>query len=241
MVIVATVRALKMHGGGPPVVAGKPLDHAYKSEDVALLRAGCCNLARHVANVRLYGVPVVVAVNRFATDTEAELAAVCGEAAAAGAAGAVVCDHFARGGEGAVALARAVEAACAQPSSFHFLYPLDLPLKGKIEAVALQIYGAAGVEYSAEADAGLAAYEAAGYGGLPVCIAKTQYSFSTDAAAKGAPQGHVLRVREVRASVGAGFVVVICGEMMMIPGLPTRPAFYEIDLDPDTGRVVGLS
>lgn len=241
MVIVATVRALKMHGGGPPVVAGKPLDHAYKSENVDLVRAGCCNLARHVRNVREFGVPVVVAVNRFATDADAELDAVRSQAVAAGATAAVVCDHFARGGAGAVDLAHAVEAACAQPSSFRFLYPLDLPLKAKLEAVATRIYGAAGVELSEGAAAGLELYERQGYGGLPVCIAKTQYSFSTDAAAKGAPEGHVLRVREVRAAVGAGFVVAICGEMMMIPGLPTRPAFFEIDLDPETGRVVGLS
>lgn len=241
MVLVATVRALKMHGGGPPVAAGKPLDHAYKNENVGLVQAGCCNLVRHVENLRRFGIPVVVAINRFAADTPAELQAVRDAAVAAGAAEAVVCSHHAHGGAGAVDLARAVEAACQQPSSFQFLYPSELSLKGKIETVAEQIYRAAGVEYSEEAEAGLDLYTRMGYASLPVCIAKTQYSFSTDAAAKGAPTGHVLRVREVRVSAGAGFVIAICGEMMMMPGLPTRPAYYHIDIDTETGRIVGLS
>lgn len=241
VVLVATVRALKMHGGGPPVTAGKPLDAAYKSEDVALVRAGCANLGRHIANVAAFGVPVVVAINRFATDAPAELAAVRKEALAAGAADAVVCDHHARGGAGAVDLGRAVTAACDAPSAFAFTYPLDIPIADKIGAVVTRVYRGAGVEYAPEAEAAIARYEALGYGGLPVCIAKTQYSFSHDPAAKGAPTGFNIRVREVRASVGAGFLVVICGDIATIPGLPTRPAFYQIDVDPDTGRVVGLS
>jgi formate--tetrahydrofolate ligase len=240
VVLVATVRALKMHGGGPPVQAGKPLDHAYKSENVDLVRAGCCNLVRHIHNVRSFGLPVVVAVNRFASDTDAEVAAVREEALAAGAEDAVLCFHHAKGGAGAVELAKAVKEACARPSSFKFLYPLESSIAEKIEAVAKHMYGAAGIEVSPEAAAAMERYEAMGFGHLPVCIAKTQYSFSADAELKGAPSGHTLPVRELRLSVGAGFIVVICGTMMMIPGLPTRPAFYHIDVE-DDGRVVGLS
>ncbi|KAL4452211.1 hypothetical protein ABPG75_007873 [Micractinium tetrahymenae] len=241
MVIVATVRALKMHGGGPPVVAGKPLDHAYKTENLELVRAGCCNLARHIANAKKFGVPVVVAVNRFATDTDAELEVVRQEALAAGAEDAVVAQHHGLGGAGAVDLARAVIAACEKPASFGFLYPLDIPLKDKIESIARNIYGAGSVEYSPEAEAALEQYSRQGFDDLPVCMAKTQYSFSNDPAAKGAPSGFAFKVREVRVAAGAGWLIAVCGDMMMIPGLPTRPAFYEIDIDPDTGRVLGLS
>lgn len=240
VVLVATVRALKMHGGGPPVSAGKPLDHAYKTENVDLVRAGCCNLARHISNTKKYGVPVVVAINKFASDTDAELQAVKEEALSAGAEDAMVCQHFSQGGAGAVDLARAVVAACEKPSSFKCLYGLELSIKDKIWEVAREIYGASGVEYSEDAEKGIARYEAMGLGKLPVCIAKTQYSFSSDAEAKGAPSGFTLAVREVRASAGAGFIVVICGTMMMIPGLPTRPAFYDIDVDLESGRVLGL-
>lgn len=241
VVLVATVRALKIHGGGPPVVAGKPLDHVYKTEDVGLVRAGCCNLARHISNIRNFGVPVVVAINKFASDTDAELAAVREEALAVGASDAVVCEHHAKGGAGAVNLGRAVAAACTEPSSFQFMYDLSLPIKDKIAAVVTKVYRGDGVEYSDEAEASIAQYEALGYSNLPVCIAKTQYSFSTDPALKGAPTGFKIRVREVRASIGAGFIIPICGDIATIPGLPTRPAFYQIDVDPETGRVVGLS
>ena len=245
VVLVATVRALKMHGGGPPVVAGRPLDHAYTSEDVELVRKGCCNLTRHIENILKFNVPVVVAVNRFASDTDAELQAVLDEALAHGAARAVVCEHHGKGGAGAVDLALAVKETCeaskAAGKSFKLLYEDALPIKDKIAVVATEIYAAAEVEYTPEAKAALERYESMGFSNLPVCIAKTQYSFSTDAAAKGAPSGHTLLVREVRASVGAGFIIAICGDMMMIPGLPTRPAFYEIDIDPASGRIVGLS
>lgn len=242
VVLVATVRALKMHGGGPPVTAGKPLDHAYKTEDVGLVRAGCCNLARHVSNLRNFGVPVVVAVNKFATDTNAELEVVRDEALAAGAADAVVCEHHAKGGEGAVALGVAVKKVCETvPPKFEFAYDLDVPIKDKIAAVVAKVYRGDGVEYSEEAEAAIARYEALGYGNLPICIAKTQYSFSHDPTAKGAPTGFTIRVREVKASVGAGFFVVVCGDLSLIPGLPTRPAFYQIDVDPESGKVVGLS
>lgn len=245
VVLVATVRALKMHGGGPPVTAGKPLDHAYTTENVDLVRAGCVNLQRHIENIKKFNVAVVVAVNKFATDSENELAAVQEEAMKHGAAHAVICEHHGKGGAGAVDLAHAVIETCQKSKfsqeSFKFLYESSLPIKEKIESVASEIYHAGSVEYTPEAEASIERYEQMGLKSLPVCIAKTQYSFSTDPALKGAPSGHTLTVREVRASAGAGFIVAICGDMMMIPGLPTRPAFYEIDIDPETGRVLGLS
>jgi len=242
VVIVATVRALKMHGGGPPVVAGRALDKAYTEEGVALVAAGAANLARHITNTAGFGVPVVVAINRFATDTPAELAAIKEAALAAGAQDAVVCEHHAKGGAGAVDLAEAVikAAESADPAAFKFTYPLDAPIAAKIEAIAQNIYGAASIELSSEAVASIKACEDMGLGGLPVCMAKTQYSFSADAASKGAPSGFALPIREVRPSAGAGFLVVLVGEMPTMPGLPTRPCFFDIDLAED-GRVVGLS
>jgi formate--tetrahydrofolate ligase len=229
-----------MHGGGPPVTAGKPLDAAYRTENVELVTAGCCNMARHIANSRQYGVPVVVAINRFASDTEAELAAVRQAALDAGAADAVVSEHHAFGGSGALDLAKAVVKASQQPSDHRFLYELDLPIKAKIEAIAAS-YGAGSVEFSAQAEAQIERYTRQGFAGLPICMAKTQYSFSADAAIKGAPSGFVLPIREVRASIGAGFLYPLVGDMPGIPGLPTRPCFYDIDIDFETGKVVGLS
>lgn len=245
VVLVATVRALKMHGGGPPVSAGKPLDHAYTTENVDLVRSGCSNLQRHIENIKKFNVPVVVAINKFATDSESELNAVREEAISHGAADAIICEHHGKGGLGAVDLAKAVQETCekskASGEAFKFLYDASLPIKNKIKSVASEIYHATDVEYTPEAEAAIKRYEDMGLKTLPVCIAKTQYSFSTDALLKGAPSGHTLTVREVRASAGAGFIVAICGDMMMIPGLPTRPAFYEIDIDPETGKIIGLS
>lgn len=240
-IIVATVRALKMHGGGPPVVAGTPLPHAYTSPDVDMVKAGCANLARHIENTRKYGVPVVVAINVFATDSQEELDAVREAALAAGAFDAVVTRHHALGGAGAVDLARAVMAACEQPVDFKFLYDVDLPIKDKIAAIACGTYGAAGVSYSPEAEAAIERYAAMGLDRLPICMAKTQYSFSHDPSLRGAPSGFTLPIRDVRASAGAGFLFPLVGNMMTMPGLPTRPCFYDIDIDPATGRVVGLS
>ncbi|KAA6429679.1 MAG: formate--tetrahydrofolate ligase-like [Trebouxia sp. A1-2] len=239
-VIVATVRALKMHGGGPTVTAGRPLDHAYTNEDTALVKAGCCNLARHVANTRKYGVPVVVAINKFATDADAELAAVREAALQAGAVDAVVCEHHAFGGAGAAKLGEAVISACKQQVDFKFLYDLKQSIKAKIESIAKDVYGAASVEYLPQAEKQIDLYTRMGFDGLPICMAKTQYSFSADASAKGAPSGFVLPIRDVRASVGAGFLYPLVGDMMMMPGLPTRPGFFEIDIDSD-GHIVGLS
>ncbi|KIZ04525.1 methylenetetrahydrofolate dehydrogenase (NADP+) [Monoraphidium neglectum] len=239
-VIVATVRALKMHGGGAPVVAGTPLPHEYLTENVDLVTQGCCNLARHIKNATGYGIPVVVAINAFSTDSPAELEAVKSAALEAGAFAAVVTRHHSLGGAGAVGLARAVVAACEQPTDFKFLYDVDLPIKDKIEAIA-RSYGAAGVSYSPEAEAQIAKYTAMGFDKLPICMAKTQYSFSHDAKLKGAPSGFTLPIRDVRASAGAGFVYPLVGNMMTMPGLPTRPAYYDIDIDAATGRVLGLS
>eukprot|EP00199_Chlamydomonas_sp_CCMP681_P001381 CAMPEP_0119108120 /NCGR_PEP_ID=MMETSP1180-20130426/13478_1 /TAXON_ID=3052 ORGANISM="Chlamydomonas cf sp, Strain CCMP681" /NCGR_SAMPLE_ID=MMETSP1180 /ASSEMBLY_ACC=CAM_ASM_000741 /LENGTH=636 /DNA_ID=CAMNT_0007093703 /DNA_START=81 /DNA_END=1991 /DNA_ORIENTATION=+ len=241
VVLVATVRALKMHGGGPPVVAGTPLHHDYTNENVELVTKGCCNLERHIANIKTYGVPCVVAINQFANDAPSELEAVKQAALAAGAFDAVVCAHHGLGGAGAVDLARAVAAACAQPSEFKLLYPLDLPIKAKIEAIAKQMYHADGVEYTPQAEAQIEKFTRLGLDKLPICMAKTQYSFSHDASKKGAPSGFILPIRDVRASAGAGFLVPLVGLIATMPGLPTRPCFYDIDLDTVTGKVVGLS
>ncbi|GMH41033.1 hypothetical protein BSKO_08943 [Bryopsis sp. KO-2023] len=240
-VIVATVRALKMHGGGPAVVAGRPLDAVYSTESPDLVKAGCCNLQRHISNAKKYGVPVVVAVNRFITDTDAELKVVLDSALEAGAEGAVVCEHWEKGGEGAVELGKAVMAACEKKSDFKFLYDLDISIKAKIETIAKEMYSAGSVEYLPEAERQIEQFTKMGYNHLPICMAKTQYSFSADPSAKGAPSGFVLPIREVRASVGAGFLFPLVGDMNTMPGLPTRPCFYEIDIDPETGGVVGLS
>jgi formyltetrahydrofolate synthetase len=243
-VIVATVRALKMHGGGPPVVAGKPLDFVYKEENLVLVRAGCANLAHHIRNVAKFGTRCVVAVNRFHSDTEAELELVKVLSMEAGAYAAVVANHWAKGGAGAADLGLAVIDACAaskkEGSNFKFLYPLEMSLKDKISTICKEIYGADGVEYSELAEQRLASYTQSGYGNLPVCVAKTQYSLSTDAAAKGVPKGHTVLVRDVRAAVGAGYIYPICGDIKTIPGLPTRPGFYDVDMDIESGRVIGL-
>jgi methylenetetrahydrofolate dehydrogenase (NADP+)/methenyltetrahydrofolate cyclohydrolase/formyltetrahydrofolate synthetase len=240
VVLVATVRALKMHGGGPRVVPGKPLAPEYTRENLVLLEAGLPNLAAHVGNARAFGVPVVVAVNRFATDTDAEIEAVREAAVAVGAADAVLSDHWARGGAGAVSLAKAVVSASAKPGSFRFLYPLDWDIKRKIEAIATRIYGADGVEYAPAAEAKIALYTRLGYDKLPICMAKTHLSLSHNPAWKGVPKGFTLPIRDIKASVGAGFLVPICGDIRTMPGLPTRPAFYDVDLDLETGKVVGL-
>lgn len=240
-VIVATIRALKMHGGGPEVVAGKPLDHAYLTENVGLVEAGSVNLARHIVNTKSYGVNVVVAINMFSTDTEAELDALKKAALAAGAFDAVICTHHAHGGKGAVSLGVAVQKACESTTQpLKFLYPLDFTIKEKIEAIA-KSYGASGVEYSEQAEKQIEIYSRQGFAHLPICMAKTQYSFSHDASAKGAPSGFVLPIRDVRASIGAGFIYPLVGTMSTMPGLPTRPTFFDIDLDTATGHVIGLS
>jgi methylenetetrahydrofolate dehydrogenase (NADP+)/methenyltetrahydrofolate cyclohydrolase/formyltetrahydrofolate synthetase len=240
VVMVATVRALKTHGGGPKVVAGRPLDPAYTEENLPLLRAGMANLAAHLEIVRKFGVPVVVAINRFPTDSEHELELVRQSAVEAGALAAVTTEHHARGGDGARDLAQAVVEASEEPSQFEFLYPLDRSIKEKIETIAKQIYRAGSVAYTPQADAQIADFERSGFGYLPICMAKTHLSISDDPLLKGAPQGFEVTVREVRASVGAGFIYPLLGEMSTMPGLGATPGFMKVDVNED-GEVVGLS
>ncbi len=241
VVLVATIRALKMHGGGPKVVAGQPLAHAYTQENLELLEKGCSNLLKHIENARSFGIPVVVAVNKFKNDTDAEVNLVRRLAVAAGAEDAVVANHWAEGGAGAVDLASAVVKACEKPGKFHFLYPLEMSIKQKIETIVREMYGGAGVEYSPEADKQIELYTRQGFDKLPICMAKTHLSLSHDPNLKGAPTGFTVPVRDVRASVGAGFVYPLLGTMSTMPGLSTRPGYYEIDLDTETGRIIGLS
>ena len=240
VVLVATVRALKMHGGGPKVVAGKPLAPEYTDENLDLLRKGLPNMARHIHNALKYGVNVVVAVNSFSTDTPAEVEVVRQAALEAGAMDAVVSTHWADGGAGAVKLAEAVIRAADQPSQFKFLYPLELSIKEKLELICKEIYGAAGIEILPDAQAKIDLYTRLGFADLPLCMAKTHLSFTADAAIKGAPTGFIVPVRDIRASVGAGFLYPLLGKMSTMPGLPTRPVFYDVDLDLDTGKVLGL-
>jgi formyltetrahydrofolate synthetase len=241
VVLVATIRALKMHGGGPKVVAGQPLAHAYTQENLELLEMGCSNLLRLIGNARTFGIPVVVAINKFKDDTDAEVELVRRLSIAAGAEGAVMSDHWAKGGAGAVGLAEAVVGACSKPSDFRFLYSLDLSIKEKIEIIVKKMYGGSGVEYSAEAEKKIERYTRQGFDKLPICMAKTHLSLSHDPNLKGAPTGFVVPVRDVRASVGAGFLYPLLGTMSTMPGLSTRPGYYDIDLDTATGRIIGLS
>jgi methylenetetrahydrofolate dehydrogenase (NADP+)/methenyltetrahydrofolate cyclohydrolase/formyltetrahydrofolate synthetase len=241
VVLVATVRALKMHGGGPKVTPGAPLDKAYTEENLELLKAGLGNLGAHIKNALRFGIPVVVAVNSFTTDTDAEMEMVREYAVSQGAEDSVVTKHWAEGGDGAAKLAEAVVAACEKPGNFQFLYPLDWSIKQKIEHIAKTIYGADGVSYEPLADEQIARYEKAGFGKLPICMAKTHLSLSHDPALKGVPTGYTLPVREVRASVGAGFIYPLIGKMSTMPGLATYPAYMKIDIDLETGKIVGLS
>eukprot|EP00546_Thalassionema_frauenfeldii_P014937 CAMPEP_0178911708 /NCGR_PEP_ID=MMETSP0786-20121207/9852_1 /TAXON_ID=186022 /ORGANISM="Thalassionema frauenfeldii, Strain CCMP 1798" /LENGTH=678 /DNA_ID=CAMNT_0020584199 /DNA_START=183 /DNA_END=2219 /DNA_ORIENTATION=- len=241
-VIVATIRALKMHGGGPPVSAGKPLAEEYQQENLELLKVGVANLQKHVENARKFGVQVVVAVNRFATDTEAEIELVQQASLDAGAFDAVMSNHWAEGGRGAKALGEAVVKACenAQRDDFRFLYDLEQTIPEKIEIISKEIYGADGVEYSDLALSQIQQYTDAGFGKFPICMAKTQYSLSCDASAKNVPTNFTIFVREIRSCAGAQFLYPVCGDIMTIPGLPTRPGFYDVDIDTETGDVIGL-
>jgi formate--tetrahydrofolate ligase len=239
-VVVATVRALKMHGGVGRIVAGKPLDPALSSENVEAVRAGAANLAKQIENVRLFGVPAVVAINAFPTDTEAEWAAIRDVSLEAGARDAVITRHFTDGGAGAEDLARTVwDAAAEGAPDFRLLYPDDAPLLEKIEAIAVRVYGASGVDVLPAAAKALKLYEELGFGHLPICMAKTQYSLSHDPLLKGRPTGFRVPIRDVRLSAGAGFVTPLLGEMRTMPGLPSRPGGENIDVDAD-GTIVGL-
>ena len=239
VVLVATIRALKMHGGGPTVTPGKDLDSAYTNENLDILQAGIDNMAAHIKNAKRFGIPVVVAVNKFSTDTDAEIALVKKAAIEAGAETTAMSDHWANGGKGAVELAEAVVAACEQPADFEFLYDLNLPIKEKIEIIAKEIYGADGVSFDAQAEKQIASYEANGFGDLSICMAKTHLSISHDPALKNAPSGFIVPITQVRASVGAGFIYPLVGTVRTMPGLGSKPAFMNVDVTED-GKVVGL-
>ncbi len=240
IVLVATIRALKMHGGGPKVTPGKPLDSAYIHENLELLEAGIPNLVRHVKNAAGYGCPVVVAINAFANDTQNEFEIVKRHALAAGAITAVPTFHFARGGAGAEQLAHAVVAASKIKSKLKPLYSLKDSIVDKISAIA-ESYGAASVEFSPEAKRKIELFTKLGYDRIPICMAKTHLSFSADPKLKNAPSGFVLPIRDMRAAVGAGFIYPLVGEMRTMPGLPPRGAFMEVDIDTKSGAVLGLS
>ncbi len=239
VVLVATIRALKMHGGGPRVIPGKPLNQAYKEENLELLAAGFDNLRVHIRNAKRFGVPVVVAVNKFTEDTMAEVELIRQASIEAGAETAVMSDHWTNGGDGSVELAKAVVAACEKPSDFKFLYPLDLSIKEKITIIAKEIYQAGDVVFEPLANRQIKFYEDNGFGDLPICMAKTHLSISHDPNLKNAPSGYTLSVREARASVGAGFIYPLIGAMRTMPGLGSKPAFMNVDVDED-GRVIGL-
>jgi formate--tetrahydrofolate ligase len=237
-VLVATVRALKTHSGRHEVRAGKPLPEEMKKENPDDVYAGAANLEKQIENIRLHGVSPVVAINAFPTDHESEYDAIREVAEGMGVRVAV-CNHFSEGGAGAVELAEAVAEAAEEQTEFEFLYPDSASLREKIEAIATKVYGAKDVEYNPQAARMLDSYENSGFGGLPICMAKTHLSISSDPSLKGAPTGWTLPVREVRASVGAGFVYPICGEMRTMPGLSASPAAEGIDID-ENGEIVGL-
>ncbi|MCA8975091.1 MAG: formate--tetrahydrofolate ligase [Planctomycetes bacterium] len=237
--LVATVRALKSHSGRFEVKAGRPLPAGLQGEDLDALQAGIGNLKRQIENVRIFGIPVVVAINRFPTDTEAEIAFVKEAALAAGASDAHVSTMFAEGGKGGEDLAHALVKACDEPSSFRFLYPTEATLKEKIETLASKIYGADGVDYEPAAEQHLARFEERGYGSFPICMAKTQYSLSHDPSLGGQPTGYRFVVRDARVAVGAGFVYPLAGSIMTMPGLGKTPGGTRIDVD-DNGDVVGM-
>jgi len=239
VVMVATIRALKMHGGGPRVVPGRPLDPAYTEENLDLLEKGVANLEANIKIAKQFGIPVVVAVNRFPTDTDSEVELVRKAAEGFGAEAAVESTVWANGGKGGAELAEAVVEACEKPSNFQFLYPLEIPIKEKIETIATKVYGADGVDYLPEAEAKIKLYTELGYDKLPLCMAKTHLSLSHDPNLKGVPKGFTLPIRDIRASVGAGFLYPLCGEMRTMPGLPSKAAFMKVDID-EEGRVVGL-
>ncbi|XP_077669336.1 monofunctional C1-tetrahydrofolate synthase, mitochondrial isoform X4 [Eretmochelys imbricata] len=240
VVLVATVRALKMHGGGPNVTAGAPLKKEYTEENLQLVADGCCNLQKQIQIAQLFGVPVVVALNVFKTDSHAEVDLVCEIAKQSGAFDAVPCNHWSAGGRGAVELAQAVRKAASQENSFKYLYNLELPIIEKIRIIAQKVYGAEDIELSPEAQSQISRYSKQGFGNLPICMAKTHLSLSHQPERKGVPTGFILPISDVRASIGAGFIYPLVGTMSTMPGLPTRPCFYDIDLDPDTEQVKGL-
>lgn len=240
MVLVCTVKALKMHGGGFEAIPGKPLNmDLVKKENVGAIIKGSENLVKHIENLKIFGVPVVVAINRFTYDTEKEINAIKDIAKKAGATDVAISEVWEKGGEGGKDLAQAVLKMCEKKSNFKFLYPLDIPIKEKIETIAKNIYGAKDVEYSEEAEKKIDYYTKQGYDKLPLNMAKTHLSLSHDPKLKGRPEGFTLPVRDIRISAGAGFLYPLCGTMRTMPGLPSVPAGTKVDIDKD-GKIKGL-
>ncbi|KAK5156064.1 hypothetical protein LTR04_005721 [Oleoguttula sp. CCFEE 6159] len=240
VVIVATVRALKVHGGGPEISAGAQLPEVYRTENVEILRKGCVNLKKHIQNAKHFGVPVVVAINKFETDTEAEVEALREEAIAAGAEDAIAANHWAEGGKGAIDLAKGVMTASAKDKNFKLLYDLEGSVQERIEKIGKIMYGADKVEFSELAQKKVDMYTKQGLGNLPICIAKTQYSLSHDPALKGAPTGFTVPIRDVRMAAGAGYLYALAADIQTIPGLPTAPGYLNVDVDVETGEIDGL-
>ncbi len=240
IILVATIRALKLHGDAFDFPPGKtPPKEVLEAENVEAVEKGCVNMIKHIENLKKFGVPVVVALNRFASDTDAEVDAVVRIAKENGADFAVDGDFHARGGDGAIKIAEAVVAACDMPSDFKLLYPDDMPIAEKIETIAKEIYGADGVEFSEEAQKKIELFTKYGYDKLPICMAKTHLSISHDPKLKGRPTGFMLPVRDIKPSIGAGFLYPLCGEMRTMPGMPSVPASEAVDID-ETGKTVGL-
>ncbi len=240
VVVVATVRALKMHGGGFEFIPGQGVDREkMETENVEAVIKGCSNLEKMIENMNLFGVPVVVAINHFESDTQAEVDAIREKALAAGAEDAVTSKVWLKGGDGGTDLAEAVVKAAEKPSEFKFLYPLDWSIKKKIETIATKIYGAKDVKYSPEAEKSIELYTKQGFDKLPMCMAKTHLSLSHDPNLKGRPTGFTVPVRDVKASVGAGFLYPLLGQMRTMPGLPKEPAGNKVDID-ENGNIVGL-
>jgi len=240
VVLTCSVRALKMHGGGITLTPGHKVDkEAMGKENVEAVEKGCENLEKQIENLKLFGIPVVVAINKFDTDTKNEIEAVKEKAKNAGAEKAVISEVWAKGGEGGAELAEAVVEACEKKNGFHFLYPLDIPIKEKIETIATKVYGADGVEYSSLAERKIKLFTQWGLDKLPICMAKTHLSLSHDPNLKGRPRGFKVPIRDVRPSAGAGFLYPLCGEMRTMPGLPSHPAGMDVDID-EEGKTVGL-
>ena len=239
-VIVCTIRALKMHGGAIKVTAGKPLNQdGLRTENLSAVEKGCENLEKHIENVLIHGIKPVVVINRFPTDTQSEIELIKEKGLNAGAAAVVTHEGWAKGGEGCVELAQAVINTCDKNSNFHHLYPLDASIKEKIETIATKIYGADGVTYEPKAEKNIRLFESSGFGKLPICMAKTHLSLSHDPLIKGRPKHFKIPIRDIRASVGAGFLYPLLGTMMTMPGLPSIPAATKVDIDKE-GKTVGL-
>jgi len=239
VVLVTTVRSTKMHSGRFTVIAGKPLDPGLLEENIPAVEEGCANLEKHIENVKMFGVPCVVCVNRFSADTDREVDAIRCRAEGAGAEAVATSEVWEKGGAGGAELAEAVVAACEKPSNFKLLYDDSASIKEKIETIATKVYGAGQVEYARVAEKKIAEFTADGFDKLPICMAKTHLSLSHDPALKGRPTGFTLPIRDIRASVGAGFLYPLCGTMRTMPGLPTEPAGNHVDID-DEGKIVGL-